>query len=402
MVSNTPRARTVRHLQEWIMDGRLIAGQRLPPEIRLASKLNVSRTTIRLALADLEKQGLVSGDKRCRTVLNHVKPKRNFLSDTVALIMDSPTQFNRNLIHGTWHSNFIHTGAVDAIRAAGYDALTIHPDRIAGDMIQRLIAERPRGVIIMRAVLQDKSGEHIAKAFKDGNIPFVIYGDVGLVYGDPAFRAEVDTVISDHEVGAYLLTKWLISKGCKRILRFWQFQVSTPEERQEWVVRRNKGYERAIKEAGLECLPPLECYEASYQNAPQPKNQEEPAQKKPEMRGRLVAGYLVEYLNGPKPIDAIMAISDAIVSSVCAALRVHGKEPNRDVMVVGYDNMWDDIPDKEWEPLGPAATVEKKNLEAGRELMALLQERIEGKIFEQGQRRIVVPELVIRPSAIPD
>jgi len=328
MVSNTPRARTVRHLQEWIMDGRLIAGQRLPPEIRLASKLNVSRTTIRLALADLERQGLVSGDKRCRTVLNHVKPKRNFLSDTVALIMDSPTQFNRNLIHGTWHSNFIHTGAVDAIRAAGYDALTIHPDRIAGDMIQRLIAERPRGVIIMRAVLQDKSGEHIAKAFKDGNIPFVIYGDVGLVYGDPAFRAEVDTVISDHEVGAYLLTKWL-------------------------------------------------------------------------MRGRLVAGYLVEYLNGPKPVDAIMAISDAIVSSVCAALRVHGKLPNRDVMVVGYDNMWEDIPDKEWEPLGPAATVEKKNLEAGRELMALLQERIEGKIFEQGQRRVVVPELVIRPSAIP-
>ncbi|MGB8355720.1 MAG: GntR family transcriptional regulator [Chthoniobacteraceae bacterium] len=393
IVSNSPRARAVRHLQEWIGDGRLLAGQRLPPEVRLAEKLKVSRTTIRLALSDLELKGLVSGDKRCRIVLEHVKPKRNFLSDTVALIMDSPAQFNRNAIHGTWHSNFIHTGAVDAIRAAGYDALTIHPDRLAGDLIQRLISERPRGVIIMREVLQDNSGRHMAKAFKEGNIPVVIYGDLGMVQGDSQAMADIDTVLSDHEAGSYAITKWLIGQGRKRILRLWRFNVSRPEERQQWVVRRDEGYERAAKEAGLQSLPSVEFYNDGSQNVPA-------SQDRFEVQSRLLAGYLVECLHGTKTIDAIMGISDSMVPSICAALRMHGKEPNRDILVAGYDNMGDDLLERQWEPAGPVVTVDKKNLEIGRELMALLQERIEGKIFETGQRRVVVPELIIRPSAL--
>ena len=53
IINNSPRARAIRHIQEWITDGRLAAGSRLPSEMRLASKLNVSRTTVRLALEDL-------------------------------------------------------------------------------------------------------------------------------------------------------------------------------------------------------------------------------------------------------------------------------------------------------------------------------------------------------------
>ena len=41
IINNSPRARAIRHIQEWITDGRLAAGSRLPSEMRLASKLNV-------------------------------------------------------------------------------------------------------------------------------------------------------------------------------------------------------------------------------------------------------------------------------------------------------------------------------------------------------------------------
>jgi hypothetical protein len=68
-----------------------------------------------------------------------------------------------------------------------------------------------------------------------------------------------------------------------------------------------------------------------------------------------------------------MAPSDAIVGHLCAALRVHGRQPNRDVLLVGYDNMWDDMETRQWEPMGPVATVDKKNLAIGAELMALLR-----------------------------
>jgi len=392
IISNSPRARAVRHLIEWTQDGRLPAGQRLPSESRLAAKLNVSRTTIRLALEDLEKQGIISSEKRQRTVLSHVKPKRTFLSDAIALITDSPEQFNRSTMRGTWHSNFIHTGAVDAIRAAGYDALTIHPNHVVGDLLQRLISEKPRGVILMRRALEDESTQHFLHAFREGNIPFVVYGDVGLLQNNPRLNSEIDMVISDHEAGGYAVTKWLIKRGCKRILRLWKLPIHGPEERQNWLQRRSQGFEKAIKEANLKCLPPVEVYESEDLTVAPDKEQFD-------LNSRLLAGYLVEHLNGPQPIDAIVAVSDAIVGYVGGALRIHGKKPNVDVVVAGYDNMWDDQPYQRWEPTGPAVTVDKKNLLIGRELMSLLQERIDGKIFEAGQRRVVVPELVIRPSA---
>src|SRR5476651_1540479 len=109
-------------------------------------------------------------------------------------------------MHGTWHSNFIHTGAVDAIRNAGYDVLNIHPSRIAGDLIQRLILQQPRGVIILRQVLETPSGQHLPQALQEGNVPFVVYGDTGRAR-DSKKAITFDTVASDHEYGSYELTK---------------------------------------------------------------------------------------------------------------------------------------------------------------------------------------------------
>jgi len=47
-------------LQEAILDGRLLRGQRLPPERELAQQFQVSRTSIREALRGLEALGLLS------------------------------------------------------------------------------------------------------------------------------------------------------------------------------------------------------------------------------------------------------------------------------------------------------------------------------------------------------
>ena len=105
-----------------------------------------------------------------------------------------------------------------------------------------------------------------------------------------------------------------------------------------------------------------------------------------ELQSRLMAGYLVEHLRGPNAIDAIMAPSDAIVGHLCAALA--GAWEGSQIAtfsLVGYDNMWDDMETRQWEPMGPVATVDKKNLAIGAELMALLKERMNGELFERGQ-----------------
>jgi len=385
IISNSPRTRAARSLKQWIIDGRLQAGERLPAETRLASKLNVSRSTIRLALSDLEKEGVVSADKRRRMVLDRIKPERTFLSDAVALITDAPEHFERTKMHGTWHSNFIHTGAVDAIRSAGYDVLNIHPSRIAGDLIQRLILQQPRGVIIMREVLQTPSGQHLPEALQEGNVPFVIYGGIGPARGNRIVSA-YDTVASDHEFGAQELGRWLIKQGRRRILRLWNLRVANASEKPEWTCQRDTGYEKAMREAGLPSLPALEIY-----NPIQSSETLEEFQ----LQVRLMAGYLIDYLHGPEPIDSIMALSDSIVPTITAALKLHNRVPNKDILIVGYDNMWEDITARKWESVKPVATVDKRNLEIGYELMQLLQQRIEGSLPPEGQHRVIKPELII-------
>ena len=367
------------------MDGRLQSGERLPAETRLAAKLNVSRSTIRLALSDLEKEGVVSSDKRRRMVLDRIKPDKTFLADAVALITDAPEHFERGKMHGTWHSNFIHTGAVDAIRSAGYDVLNIHPSRIAGDLIQRLILQQPRGVIIMREVLQTPSGQHLPQALQEGNVPFVIYGGIGRAR-DSQLINSCDTVSSDHEYGSYELAKWLIGQGRRRILRLWGLNISGANEKPEWINQRDLGYEKAMQEAGLKALPALEIYNPI---------QGHDTQEEFQLQVRLMAGYLIEYLSGPEPIDAIMAVSDSILPTVTAALKIHHREPNKEILIVGYDNMWEDLVSRKWESVPPVATVDKKNLEIGRELMNLLQQRIEGTLPPEGQHRVIKPELII-------
>jgi len=385
IVSNSPRIRAVRSLKQWVSDGRLPSGERLPPEVRLAAKLNVSRSTIRLALSDLEKEGIVSSDKRRRIVLDRIKPEKTFLSDAVALITDSPDQFQRGRMHGTWHSNFIHTGAVDAIREAGYDVLNIHPSRIAGDMIQRLIMQQPRGVIILREVLQTPSGQHLPQVLQEGNVLFVVYGDIGRAR-DSKKAATFDTVASDHENGAYELTRWLLSQGRKRILRFWPLSCDNVSEKQEWIKQRDVGFERAMREAGIEPLPALEIFSWS---------RDVDSLETFQQRARLLAGYLIEYLTMAEPIDAIMAVSDSVVPCISAALKIHGREPNEDIVIVGYDNMWQDLIGRKWDSTPPVATVDKRNLEIGYELMRLLQERIKGTLPAQGQHRVIKPDLII-------
>src|SRR3954471_22469400 len=51
-------------IEAWLADavsrGRLVPGERLPPERELAGRLGVSRMTVRHALASLERRGLVA------------------------------------------------------------------------------------------------------------------------------------------------------------------------------------------------------------------------------------------------------------------------------------------------------------------------------------------------------
>ena len=59
----------------------------------------------------------------------------------------------------------------------------------------------------------------------------------------------------------------------------------------------------------------------------------------------LSVGQLMPYLSQPRSVDAIMLTSDGVLASTAAACRLFGITPNREVLLVGYDNFWpDDAP----------------------------------------------------------
>lgn len=379
--NNTPKVRSVRTLRQWIQQGQLPAGEQLPPENELAHALNVSRSTLRAAVKLIEEEGLLQyKENRRRVVVGTTKKTNTLLSQTVAILtnMNVDQPVDRNAISGhTGWERFVQIGLIDAIQDAGMHALTLRIDLLQKNLIKSLTKEGLQGLVVMRPALQPSATIELAEALREQGVPVVFYGFTDL--------AKFDTVASDSASGCYDLTKWLISKGRRRILRVW------PAYRDgmvpEWRRQRDLGYERAIAECGLESLTPVE-----FPVLPEPETYN---QAHFQSCVRLLVGHLFEYFTGPNPIDAIMAISDGDSLSLAAACRTLGKEPGKDVSIVGYDNYWKECPERELESFIPDATVDKLNISLGHELMALLLARCNGELPPEPQQRLIRPELRI-------
>lgn len=76
------------HLERLIFEGALHPGERLLPERELAQKLDVSRPSLRDALAALERRGLVVTDRQGSRVAEFLRP----LTQPLELLIQSNTQ----------------------------------------------------------------------------------------------------------------------------------------------------------------------------------------------------------------------------------------------------------------------------------------------------------------------
>lgn len=337
-------------------------------------ELGVARNTIRRALAILEEDGMLrtrSGGARIVTLPQ--ASWRGFLGDAILVLTrltDQPWVKHRE---GGWEEYVTH-GVLHAVRAAGLHSVSLQWERLRETDIAGLISARPRGVVITDANRSEDAGRWMS-ALQAAGIPFVVYGET-------AVTKKFDRVYSDHELGGYLLTRWLIEQGRTRILPVWTgFALQG-----YWYSARRQGYERAMIEAGLEPM--------STSAIP-----------------HLVRGFeddedwfsrfVATATHALKPslerarVDAIAVDSDGHVPSVAAALRRLGVVPNQDVLLAGYDNYWRESPERAWEPTRPVATVDKLNLKMGAELVSLLQERLVGRVSSRPRRRVVAPEVVL-------
>lgn len=387
------QARSLRTLRKWIAEEKLAPGEPLPTEHALVELLKVSRTTVRNALSQLESEGLIrTGENRRRTVCRpessagqppSAAAKLPLMANTVGLFpvpSSVPEALEKRRVRPVWE-RYIQAGVVEGLQQEGKDTLSL---LLSGDSSQRLQAlreDRPLGLVALYDGIRSSPAWPAIEALAKDGVPLVIYG----------FKKEFpgcDTLASDHAAGCAALTRFLLKRGRRRLLRVWAME--TPHlPVQGWIAERDRGFEDAMREAGQAALPALRV----------PINLREKLSEETFIeRRRVLAGFLLEFVKGPARVDALLAASDSVYFPLAAACRHLGLKPGEDIDIVGYDNNWHESVYRQWEPSVPLATVDKHNLGLGHELAALVLARASQQLPARKQHRLIAPELILGPA----
>ncbi len=375
-------------VRSWIVDHYLEPGSRLPSERDLARRLQVSQRQVQAALKQLLEEGLIQQvSQRIRIVAPDWEDEVSLFASTVVLI--STVQF-ATLSSTRSAANMTETaflGTANAVQQAGLNFIAVNPKQLTAGQVNGLIKQNPMGVLATGEVMTLKNASILSR-LHDAGIPVVANADT--VTDKVLDRLPFDTVHSDHRTGTRLLCERLYERGCRRIVRFWNYS-ETVGDQVHWVAERRRGYAEACTALGLEQLPPILAMEEPHLRFE--------TEKWFRMHAQAAAGFLMDHLNGPQPVDGILLVNDGAHAHVATACRKLGKEPGKDVLIAGYDNFYAAHEGRQWESTVPAATIDKHDAGIGRAAFDLLQERVSGKLPQAPQRRLVDVELVIPKSS---
>jgi len=378
---NGSRLSAVQEFVRLVEGGTFRPGDRLPVERVLAEQLGVSKPTLHTVLQELEVRGVITKSKERgwqRRVVVGTPTDASILSQTVAVLTGFTSEMVKRIpLRRGEYESALPSYCLHAITEAGYHALLLHRDNLTTHTFARMARENTSGVVVLWSAIATPDGMELVNSLRDHGIAVVVNS-----YGSQTEK--FDRVMSDHAQGAYDLTRFLIAKGCRRIVRYWV--VRSNIRAAEWLIQRDLGYTRAMTEAGLEVLP------AIHALAPEELDDEE---EHFEVGKRLAMSYLVGLLNQPAPVDGILALNDGLFFAIAEAVQALGKAPQKDVLIVGYDNNWETSGMRKWTPFQPLATMDKKNQSVGQAMVQLVLERARRQLPEEPQCRLLKPELII-------
>jgi DNA-binding LacI/PurR family transcriptional regulator len=363
----------VAGIRTLIRSGLIRPGDPLPPERELAPALGLARNTVRSAMRTLEREGLISTNStRGRAVL--AADGNGRMSHTLALISDKPVSLAKAQGHRGW-VHYLFVAAMARIHEHGYQALScVAPDSEPSAM-QRIIEDRPGGLLLPIDMGETPAQNPRVKAACRSGLPCTIYGDISADF------ETCDAVCTDDRAAGRLLAEWFVRRGCRRIL-----QVNRWRDLPHWLRQREAGFEEVLREAGVDVLPVL-------RTSPFPIRDVEQAEDFDVAR-RLWLSHLMPYTQGEQRVDAVACLVDKESFAVSAALKDLGRVPGRDILVSGYDNSWTTDTARQFEPTPPTVTVEKHFDEIGGKMVDLLLARISGELPAEPQRVIVKPTIV--------
>lgn len=353
-----------------ILDGRLPAGTRLPTDSDLAAEYQLSRDTVRQALALLADEGLIERVQGRGTFVSQRSEVLATDGSVPSAISVGQEQKQIGLLLNIGLRNMIDTlqdilvGVEQAARLHGYSVSIGYTEggkeQQAQD-IARMAANRVAGLIICPIAHADAD---VIRHLQATNFPLVF---VDRYLPD----LTVDYVGADNKSGGYRGTEHLIILGHRRI--GFLFLEEEGLDTTTSVKERWQGYSEALHKYGVAYDPSLVLPDVN------------PGEEK-------VSPSIYELLQRPDRPSAIFAVNDIVALDVMqAAHALHLRIP-QDLALVGFDN------ERFASRLSPPlTTMAQPFFDIGLRAGTLLLSRIEG--LSSITRHIELPvNLIIRES----
>lgn len=346
----------MEELKEKIISGRIQPGEKLPSENQFTVQYSLSRHTVRKALSLLEQEGYIEAchgkGTFCSEKMRHMKKSRN-----IAVVT-------------TYISDYIFPrliqGMDNVLSEQGYSIIlknTGNSRQKEAKCLEELFQKDIDGLIIEPSKSQ-LSCRHpgLYENLEKYQIPYIF------IQGIYTEMKDKPHILMDDARGGYLVTKYLLEQGHRRITGF--FKADDIQG-----IQRHKGYVRALQEAGIPYDPDLVVWFHT-----------EDRRSKPSMMVKEMVK------NGSLP-HGIVCYNDQIAVQVIESLEDCGLQVPKDISVTGYDNSL-------YAQRGTGITTIAHPQERLGEMAAeLILEKINGVSEEDSKvERLIQPELIVRGS----
>lgn len=346
----------MEELKEKIISGRIQPGEKLPSENQFTVQYSLSRHTVRKALSLLEQEGYIEAchgkGTFCSEKMRHMKKSRN-----IAVVT-------------TYISDYIFPrliqGMDNVLSEQGYSIIlknTGNSRQKEAKCLEELLQKDIDGLIIEPSKSQ-LSCRHpgLYENLEKYQIPYIF------IQGIYTEMKDKPHILMDDARGGYLVTKYLLEQGHRRITGF--FKADDIQG-----IQRHKGYVRALQEAGIPYDPDLVVWFHT-----------EDRRSKPSMMVKEMVK------TGSLP-HGIVCYNDQIAVQVIESLEDCGLQVPKDISVTGYDNSL-------YAKRGTGITTIAHPQERLGEMAAeLILEKINGVSEEDSKvERLIQPELIVRGS----
>lgn len=347
----------MEQLRAQIRSGQIQPGQKLPSENTLSAAYQVSRQTVRKALAILQNEGYIYAEHGrgtfCSGMVRHTHTSKNIAVVTTYL-MDYI--FPR-----------VIQGIDDVLTEAGYSIVlknTKNSRTREAACLQELLGKDIDGVIIEPSKSQIFCRHrNLYEQLEELHIPYVF------IQGCFPQMLDKPHVLMDDCQGGYMITHYLIEHGYRSIVGIFKADDMQGQN-------RHKGYVRALQEAGILYDPDRVVWFHTEDRKIHPYEA---------VRG--MARTMRE--NGQETVDAVVCYNDQTAQLVVRALREEGFRIPQDIAVTGYDNS--SLANMDGLHL---TTIDHPQEKLGAMAAQLLLSMIQNGGREEGERVLIQPRLV--------